>query len=78
MGMKNKTYVVAVSDYMGEGPIQYATKHPNLRSLLMELLDYDDDGETVEELQKEFTRSNGDGQPYLTVFCVEQNKQVLG
>jgi hypothetical protein len=33
---------------------------------------------TDEELIKSFDRTNGDGQPYYVVYCVDDHKKVLG
>jgi hypothetical protein len=43
-------------------------------------LDYDKTFKDVtdEELVKTFDNANGDGQPYVMVWCVEDGKKVLG
>ena len=73
-----KKYAISYSGYVGDEPGMYLIEAKDLRGLLLELLDYDDDGETLEELKKTFDAGNGDGQPYLMALDIETEEQVLG
>jgi len=72
-----KNYAISYSKYMGDLPYMSIIEAKDLRGLLLELLDYDDDGETLEELRKIFDSGNGDGQPYVMVMDIETGEQVL-
>jgi hypothetical protein len=86
---ETKTYIVAQSDYMGEGPdmSQFVGTY---RQLLEDLNGVDDDNKdeefngrkikdlSDEELKDTFNQANGDGQPYCMVWCVEDQEKILG
>lgn len=73
-----KTFIVTAEPYMFEDGHTTQHKANSLRDFLLEHMDYDDDGESLEELENAFNDSNGDGMAYVTVFCVEDDRRVLG
>lgn len=73
-----KTFAIHYSEYPGISSSMSTIKAKDLRSLLLLLLDYDDDGETLEELKETFDDGNGDGQQFISVIDVETSEEVLG
>lgn len=85
--MDTKTYIVARDEYFGlEGGM--SKFDGTFRALLLDLMGLTEDEEwletmtvrdlPVETLVQTFNDGNGDGQQYVTVWCVEDDKQVLG
>lgn len=86
-----KTYIIHTTDYMGKEPTMSEFKGP-WRQLLEHLNgvteenredEFGDENMTIkdfdnEALQHIFDQANGDGQPYYTVWCVEEHRKVLG
>lgn len=85
---KVKTYIISEDEYMGSGSRMYSVVC-RYRELLYHLLDVtnenaidEDSGEDIRNRPDEFLEllfrdANGDGQPYIMVWCVEDEKQVL-
>ena len=80
------TYIIASTDYMCDGP-SMREFIGTFRQLLEELNGATDEnrftddpisGMSNDELVECFDDANGDGQPYVTVWCVEERRQVLG
>lgn len=87
------TFVIASSDYM-HSPPGMLDFHGTYRQMLEfvnhinnenrdEPFTRDGKDTTLgqlsdQELEKLFNEANGDGQPYIMVWCVEQRKKVLG
>ena len=86
-----KTYVIHKSDYMDDAPTMAAFKG-TWRALLVHLVQgssYWDDQDDADDsatlasksdkaLAADVEMANGAGQPYTTVWCVEDAKQVIG
>ena len=82
-----KTYIVATDEYMGVAQNMYCVKS-TFRELVENLLNIAEwDGEEElqeaaakddEELAAMLEDGNGDGQPYIMVWCVEDNVKVIG
>lgn len=75
-------YVINQGEYFGMEPETYSVEADDVRQLLVKLLG-DPDGDNKEfdkvstaDLIKEFKNSNGDGQPFLTVFDVDNDRMV--
>lgn len=82
-----KTYIIAADEYMGSAPgmtefigtfrqlLEHLTEH------LTDYADWKDDPDLRhsfgDDLIDLFKQGNGDGQPFLMVWCVEDRKQVL-
>lgn len=71
-------YILSYSEYMNAGPYMASMEAKDLRGLLLDLLGYDDDGESLKFLKKEFDSQNGDGMPWIMAFDVNANEKVLG
>jgi hypothetical protein len=88
-----KTYVIYQTEYMHDEPDMYSFQG-TWRELLVQMCGWDDMPEdeiiqlddrprllsefTDEELLTVFDRANGDGQAGYSVFCLEDDKKVLG
>jgi hypothetical protein len=85
-------FVVSTGGYMLESPTTFSIEADSLTELLMDYMereDYDSDEDFAEEnglpfpfdendLIDKFEDSNGDGQPYVTIFSVDDDKVVVG
>jgi hypothetical protein len=84
-----QTFVIAGDEYMGSGPTMEEFRG-TFRGLLVLLCaramvcNADGTDESgirqlpTDKLETYFEDANGDGQPYYTVWCVEQHRAVLG
>lgn len=86
-----KTYIISHDGYMGEGCDIYKTQAEDLVDALGELFgtkecmeedESDEAGATVTMTDKQYIKqckdANGDGMPYYTVYCLEEDKKVFG
>lgn len=88
-----KKFVVSVSEYMGNQPHMYSTEAESVIDLIknfMDIDDYDTDAEWAEDLgfMEDYSDDdvlveweeniNGDGQPYVMIFDVEDDELVSG
>jgi hypothetical protein len=79
-----RTYIISEDEYMGGG-LQMREFIGTWRELLQHLTGVDSD-DPEDELRNAtnntmidvFNDANGDGQPYVMVWCVEKHAQVLG
>ena len=53
-----KTFVIHKSEYMLESPEMGVEESKDLRTLLIDMMDWEDEGESLEEIKKAFEKSN--------------------
>lgn len=76
-------FIVSSGEYFGKKPSMRAVEADSLRQCLVELIAVDEEDQhefdhmTEEELVTAFNAVNGDGQPYIMIFCVDTNTQVI-
>lgn len=86
-----KTYIISHDGYMSEGCDIYKTQAEDLVDALGELFGTKEDIEqdmadaaeaevtlTDKQYLEQCKNANGDGMPYYTIYCLEEDKKVFG